>query len=377
MARRREQQTGSLDSLLDTMTNVVGILVILLVVTQLGVSSAVKRIRSNLEDVSPEQSEKSTKELASLTKDLRALESKQTDKSALAAADRKTVSSLETELKKLQQSAPPKAPSPDSLRNQIQTAGNREKATKAAIDKTKKDIEATKKELAQVRSKRKPPAKVVRIPDPRPAPQGAKPEFFVCMDGRVMPLNTDAILEMASSRITFLKRQFLHKSSPKPALGGGLSRSKKTSAKAPALIYDRNKIEAYFKKKPLNCQGHSVTMYGRDTSSHCYTQVAVSPRVGEDIHRIGSITSTYRKALKRVKADKKYIRFFVHPDSFEVYLKAREIADQAGIAAGWSISGSKVIKPWQPIPGVKVHASQTPPPPTQPAVKKPPANVLD
>ena len=46
MARRRRSSSGggSLDSLLDTMTNVVGILVIVLVVTQLGVGEAVKRI---------------------------------------------------------------------------------------------------------------------------------------------------------------------------------------------------------------------------------------------------------------------------------------------------------------------------------------------
>jgi hypothetical protein len=55
MRRRRDESIGSLDSLLDTMTNVVGILVILLVVTQLGVTSAVKRIRSSLPEVSEQQ----------------------------------------------------------------------------------------------------------------------------------------------------------------------------------------------------------------------------------------------------------------------------------------------------------------------------------
>ena len=53
--KRIEEEDVSLDSLLDTMTNVVAILVILLIVTQLGVSDAVKRIAAanpvNLEDV--------------------------------------------------------------------------------------------------------------------------------------------------------------------------------------------------------------------------------------------------------------------------------------------------------------------------------------
>ena len=50
MARRKKGNAGgSLDSLLDTMTNVVGILVIVLVVTQLGVGDAVNRIGNNIE----------------------------------------------------------------------------------------------------------------------------------------------------------------------------------------------------------------------------------------------------------------------------------------------------------------------------------------
>ena len=49
MGRRRRTEDGpSLDSLLDTLTNVVGILVILLVVTQLGVEEAVDRISQEI-----------------------------------------------------------------------------------------------------------------------------------------------------------------------------------------------------------------------------------------------------------------------------------------------------------------------------------------
>ena len=42
---------ASLDSLLDTMTNVVGVLIVVLIVTQVNVSSAAKRIRANLPEV--------------------------------------------------------------------------------------------------------------------------------------------------------------------------------------------------------------------------------------------------------------------------------------------------------------------------------------
>ena len=44
MKRKKRNTGGSLDSLLDTITTVVGILIILLIVVQLGADSAVKRI---------------------------------------------------------------------------------------------------------------------------------------------------------------------------------------------------------------------------------------------------------------------------------------------------------------------------------------------
>ena len=44
MRRKKKDDIGSLDSLLDTITTVVGILIILLIVVQLGAGSAVKRI---------------------------------------------------------------------------------------------------------------------------------------------------------------------------------------------------------------------------------------------------------------------------------------------------------------------------------------------
>lgn len=53
MRRNKKESGASLDSLLDTLTNVVGILVILVTVMQLGVSEAVQRI-AKTDSVRPE-----------------------------------------------------------------------------------------------------------------------------------------------------------------------------------------------------------------------------------------------------------------------------------------------------------------------------------
>ena len=113
MARRRKDNgaMGSLDSLLDTMTNVVGVLIVVLIVTQVNVSSAAKRIRANLPEVTVpmmEELRKKEKEvqarLASLQDpaDVKAeeVEKAREDLRALVA-QRKELKEVEARFKKL------------------------------------------------------------------------------------------------------------------------------------------------------------------------------------------------------------------------------------------------------------------------------------
>ena len=55
MKPRPEEDMGSLDSLLDTMTNVVGILVIVLIISQVKMSQAVDKVYSDLPVISEAQ----------------------------------------------------------------------------------------------------------------------------------------------------------------------------------------------------------------------------------------------------------------------------------------------------------------------------------
>ena len=67
MKRKKKESGASLDSLLDTLTNVVGILVILLSVTQLGVGEAVQKIAES-DAVRPEAYDEALKLLDELMK---------------------------------------------------------------------------------------------------------------------------------------------------------------------------------------------------------------------------------------------------------------------------------------------------------------------
>jgi len=58
MARRpRADEERSMDSLMDALTNVVGILLLILIISSLGISAAVKKVVENLPEVSKEELE--------------------------------------------------------------------------------------------------------------------------------------------------------------------------------------------------------------------------------------------------------------------------------------------------------------------------------
>jgi hypothetical protein len=56
MARRaRKEDERSMDSLMDAMTNVVGVLLLILIVSSLGITAAVKKVVENLPEVTEEE----------------------------------------------------------------------------------------------------------------------------------------------------------------------------------------------------------------------------------------------------------------------------------------------------------------------------------
>ena len=91
-------------------------------------------------------------------------------------------------------------------------------------------------------------------------------------------------------------------------------------------------------------------------------------RGGQSIGDALKHNSTLRQRINRVKSDRNYIRFLVHPDAFETYLLARRIAEEIFIPVGWEPTSAKDIR--RSLPGLRfVH---TPPPPPDPNKKKPP-----
>ena len=370
MRRRNKTILGSMDSLLDTMTNVVGILVILLVVTQLGVRSAVSRIRSNLPEVDIEQLETARKD-SEVVLELFNTVQNQWDQEETAFKENNNLMVI---LNKRVDPAAEKMladaqANHDSVSEKIEEREKRESDLQVFIEKLKREIEQIKKDLAESKKQKKPPVKIVRIPNPRPAPKNSKGEWFICKNGRVIHVDVDSIASVVARRISMMKMQLRYGKA-------GLSRAaNKRGGKAQPFEYDAEKVIDYFKKNKIVIDGQGIIVYNRRYYTPCWLTLALDTKRGEDAVVAARAWSKYRKALSAVKKRNNYAKFIVYPDSFELYLKVREVANALKVPAGWQINTEKELRTGKVLPGIRLHPAlrpPPPPPPPKPVVKEPP-----
>jgi hypothetical protein len=196
--RKHEEQELPFVALMDTMTNVVGVLIIVLVMVGLSVSNVVKTVLSDLPPVTKE-------ELAEIRENAKALPKLPTPEQ-LEEQKKKA----ETDLKKILEElktvdisdleSKMKAMDLDEYKKQLELRKKEREAQKTATDKLQTEIERLKALLDQTPVYQPPPPKYVRLPNPRPYPE--KP-------------NETRVLVAKQGVLTFNQPQFL-----KPILDG-------------------------------------------------------------------------------------------------------------------------------------------------------------
>ncbi|MEE2825747.1 MAG: hypothetical protein VYE64_03880 [Planctomycetota bacterium] len=365
--RRTDDDQGAMDSLLDTMTNVVGILVIVLVVTQLGVGDAVQRIGEKLE-VEPAELEQKKRELADLRAQQDRLKQEFQDLPPTKSED------VTDQLKRLQVDLDQKTLALKNLRQK-----NRQSADEMARQKKEQEEESKKRaqlekelqsSLAEVASLRArleetpervvPPARELRLPNPRPAPKGAAAVTLICTDSRVYPLSFGPIQKEARSRAESLlrtRRKALYKEA-----GQGI---------------DPEEFVKAFSRSPLRNDYYDVQMRA---GADGYPKLVLNPRKTAGVREklLTNKSSKFQKDLRELDPQKFYIRFLVTSDSYETYLIARSVAQSYGFAAGWQPQGPEWKFTGNMGGEIRLGPPRPEPPPGQkPAAPPPKRNDID
>lgn len=202
-----------------------------------------------------------------------------------------------------------------------------------------------------------PPPKVVTLPDPRPAPEGAREVTFLCANNRVYPIAADDWRDTIRKKAEFIVGA--------RRLDGG-----------PAVGVNEEAFMKEFKKanRRLTDDFFEVELY----ASGIYPRLKFIPKESEGAteEEVLKPRSRFQKMLFVLDKSKYYARFIVLPDSYEVYL-ARAMSDQAGLLSGWDPQGEG----WQyttHLGGSILFGPKPPPDPNaKPAPPAKPANVID
>jgi hypothetical protein len=315
MRSRRRSSDQNLDPLLDTMANVVGILVMLVAVTQLSVGDAVERIRErgSRESVDFESLEAAEAERERVEN---ALVSASGQLSAMLPTEKRVGLLIEeaTPLLEILEALPGR----DSLRGlgaealheHVQRDAEQVARLRDSIKESRRKMLRLDEILTDLPEERRP--KIARLPDPRPAPPGYRQAAFFCRYGRVKAIELQKMTALLHDGIRL-------------ALGDDFQPE----------MSDRPWLENFFRKTPMGLDGFYWSFRSQNTARFFADVTWNDASDGETAADLRLGDSSFAERLRGLAGQRRFIRFYVWSDSFEVYLEARYLAESAGLDVSW------------------------------------------
>ncbi|MDG2049694.1 MAG: hypothetical protein P8M78_05995 [Myxococcota bacterium] len=313
MAARSPDQ--NLDSLLDTMSNVVGILVVLVAVTQLSISDAVERItgeRSALEPVSAEalalgaqQAEDIEAAIVAAQGELEVYQASAARAGVLAEELRPHVETLENLAGRLDTSD---LISERIVQQTLRHRGERDRLSSEISDRRRR-VQGLEALMGSVPEETRP--KVARLPNPRTPPVGATESAVLCRYGRC------ALLDLAGMR--GMLRLGIENAL---GTGGGFT------------YEDRPWLLNWFSKKTMG-SGNYYWAFREDDRAFFADIKWEDIGYGESSPELSKKDSAFVRGLSELGRDGRFLRFYAWSDSFEAYLEARYLAEQLGWDVSW------------------------------------------
>ncbi len=297
------------------MANVVGILVVLVAVTQISVGDAVDRIRESAarRSISPQNLAQAEQEREVLEEAAAAANERRRSLERDAGQRRRLLSEAERLIDEFEA-----LPERDELRG---LDGAR---WLARVEGASRQLERLEREVAQARSGllrlgellRGLPSEIrpkrVRLPDPRPPPAASREISFFCRYGRIVAIDLPGAIEQLDSGM-------------RRAIG---REGRLEWEDAPWLInlFDKQGIgKGEFRWSFKHREGGRLSADIRWQSQE----------TGEALADLRAADSDYSRQLEKQSPEGHYLRYYVWSDSFGIYLEARYIAESLGYAVSW------------------------------------------
>ena len=329
MHRKKKYFNQNFDSLLDTVANVVGILIIMLAVTQISVGDAVDRILTendnlllpNITQEDLKKVEKQSIKLLNVLQDLKKRWDVLEIESFNAEVDLDRIQKLINVLNLKLETRTPTTDDPNLL-HRIFKLKERKEELKNLLAMASDKLNEIKSILDNTPLPKRPKNISVRLPEPNKIPYNYEPAFFICKNNRIIYL--DQIL--FNKFLVAIKKAI--NLSPNDQINLNIIRRKDNPFK----------IVRYFKDHDIGTSDLKISvkyMELSNTSFDLIQTISVRKNSGESIENIIKSNSNFINIINSLNIVKNDIQFFVWPDSFPVYTKARHYVEDKLFYANW------------------------------------------
>ena len=272
------------------MANVVGILIVLMAVTQLTVNDAMDRIRIW-----------ESEEAAALREAAQDARARLAGIGSIDLAHTLELARVR-ELVRVLREQPEVVTAKDTTTLTTDLASQRMQVQRLEGSIREREEELAKLEIrfAEAEARAQDATLRVRLPDPRPAPAIAEEVKIFCRYGRVL----DPRFQQLARELLAVRRK------------------------------TRSGVSRYFDAHDV---GNELLRWrmAEDTPVPAMRLEWRHSAIGETLSELQVPNAEFRERLATYDPNSRFLHFYVWQDSFEVYLEARRLAEQAGFAAGW------------------------------------------
>lgn len=403
--RRRGDDERSMDSLMDALTNVVGILLLILIVSSLGISAAVRQVVENLPQVTQEELEAMKVSREKTLKNLQDL--KQTHTNTLDSLPTKEeAAALAAELEEFEKDNAELAKTTSDIeewkakveKEAEKKEKNEEKVTVA--DKRNRELAAILADTPEIKVNE---AKVVAMPDPRFADEEFRAFYIVCRNeklyyigdpyehgfkirdvidqnfsdlaytGNAIGSYTYSLKSLRkndrdqyialSEEVRFTKREQENLGAwntlktkwanregviynqDKSIVERLIGADDKANLVVSKFRYDAQKITNFFGDGKLGPRDFKYFVT-RGNGDRMKMTIGFKEEGGWTPDQFLAQNSEFEQACKKASmARRVFFYYFVAPDSFDTYLQARAKSEQFRVPAGWTIWQGEKFEP--------------------------------
>jgi hypothetical protein len=387
MARKEKPHEEELPfvALMDTMTNVVGVLIIVLVMIGISLARTVQKVLSDLPMVTEQEHQQLKSEMTQFD-DKRDPIEVEADIAKLKEDLEKVLARIR-QMQEQDQKIPPLPEDLQKMLKELEALRKERDQRKITVQDLLAQIDKYKVQLDTSPKPKALPSITARLPNPRPMPENAQMHEVLVVENKMFLLRREEVRnmvveELKKAPINILARTPSARGASRSLLSAPQPTPQKNANAPKQLVFDPQKITQFFHEK-LNLRiassarvaNHDVLVQVEQQPNSPNIALHIFPRPdgGETVDQARQDTTRSRFAhyVHALKSDPRAVlKFLVNSKAVHAYLEARNIVDAEGVPVTWEINDTLKFSSTLP-PDYLVQFTPPPAPATPPATPPP------